>query len=232
MPDGVVDTATYEFEWTTPTTLLWDYYAPFHDCGTKQRVGGIGDGGKWVCEVMGALQHSECVVYSLGSHMETTFEEEIIEQTPCKVHTFDHSLSSEQGKTLSHVSPRLAFHPYKVGMGHSISAHYKEKSIHGIMEELNHSWIDVLKIDIEDAEWEVLEALISSGSLHFSQLQVEFHFRRVSLKMVLKVLAGLTDAGYRVFSTEPNHCCNGSHMEYSFIKVDSNGKPVLNMTLV
>jgi Methyltransferase FkbM domain len=41
------------------------------------------------------------------------------------------------------------------------------------VQELGHSWIDLLKIDIEGFEWEVLESLLSQpGPLPFTQLQV------------------------------------------------------------
>ena len=50
---------------------------------------------------------------------------------------------------------------------------FEVKSLSTIMKELKHSWIDVLKIDIEGAEWPVLKALIrSKKALPFTQLQV------------------------------------------------------------
>ena len=160
--------------------------------------------------------------------METTFEEDIIANTPCDVHTFDHSLPLENQTTVASISPRLSFHPYKIGMGNTHTSHYVEKSIRSIMRELNHKWIDVLKMDIEEGEWDVLEALIDTNHLHFTQLQVEFHFRRVSLRRVIKILSSLTQAGYRVFSVEPNlYCCSGDLVEYSFIKVN-HGQVVLD----
>ena len=45
-------------------------------------------------------------------------------------------------------------------------------SLETIMEELGHSWVDVLKVDIEGFEWGVLEALVGSDEpLPFTQLQ-------------------------------------------------------------
>lgn len=42
------------------------------------------------------------------------------------------------------------------------------------MQELGHDWVDVLKIDIEGAEWEVLDSILRSpGIAPFTQLQVE-----------------------------------------------------------
>ena len=208
-------------------SVTWLSAGPFYDCGTKQKLGGIGDGGKWICEVQGALQRRNCVVYSLGSNMDTSFEEGIIKHTVCDIHTFDHSLLPEQRAAIHQISSRLSFYPVKIGLGRSRNSTEQEKSIQTIMSELSHSWIDVLKMDIEGGEWDVLEALIDSNNLHFTQLLVEFHTQfhyPVTLGKILKVLSSLTDAGYRVFSVEPNlYCsgCSGHLVEFSFIKVDN-----------
>jgi hypothetical protein len=45
--------------------------------------------------------------------------------------------------------------------------------VEGHVQELGHNWVDVLKIDIEGAEWEVLDNLLNqTGTLPFTQLQV------------------------------------------------------------
>ena len=47
------------------------------------------------------------------------------------------------------------------------------ESLGNLMAEIGHDWIDVLKIDIEGAEWPVLKSLLDSGDeLPFTQLQV------------------------------------------------------------
>jgi hypothetical protein len=53
-----------------------------------QRVGRSGDGGKWLCAKL-ALLHAPCDIFSLGSHMDFSFEEEMLKSTPCHIHTFD-----------------------------------------------------------------------------------------------------------------------------------------------
>ena len=226
--------------------------APLYDCGSKQRLGAFNDGGKWVC-VNGALQEKACVVYSLGSHMQvdtlclchrpastreaqtlvrllqTDFEEDILRKSKCQVFTFDYSLSDENGRALNSISPRMHFHPYKIGAkkSHNASTQHQEKSVAEIMKELDHTSLAILKMDIEEGEWEVLEELIHADEFPFMQLQVEFHAMNVSLKRMLNVFSSLTQAGYRVFSVEPNlycECCSGKVIEYSFIKVNYGGK--------
>ena len=44
------------------------------------------------------------------------------------------------------------------------------------MQFLGHSWVDVLKIDIEGGEWAVLDDLLQNEThLPFTQLQVQCH---------------------------------------------------------
>lgn len=75
--------------------------------------------------------------------------------------------------------------------------------------------IDILKLDIEGAEWTVLPDLFSSGTLNnVKQLVIEIHFGSkhffhtnwglVSPKDQLKVLRLLYDGGFRMFMHEHN----------------------------
>jgi len=64
---------------------LW---APHWDCQAKTRVGGVMDGGKWVCDLHAIS--SSCVVYSFGSGNDTFFEEDLHKLRPvCDIHIFD-----------------------------------------------------------------------------------------------------------------------------------------------
>ena len=50
---------------------------------------------------------------------------------------------------------------------------FEVKSLSTIMQELKHSWVDVLKIDIEGAEWPVLKEMVASKKqLPCTQMQV------------------------------------------------------------
>jgi hypothetical protein len=49
--------------------LTWDLFEPTVDCTTKERIGHIGDGGKWLCNLRSVIQRRNpepCVVYSFG----------------------------------------------------------------------------------------------------------------------------------------------------------------------
>eukprot|EP01068_Selenidium_serpulae_P017776 Selendium_serpulae@DN6406_c0_g5_i1.p1 len=45
------------------------------------------------------------------------------------------------------------------------------------MVERGHHWLDILKLDIEGAEYGVLESILSKGPPPFNQLVVEWHSR-------------------------------------------------------
>lgn len=78
-----------------------------------------------------------------------------------------------------------------------------------------HSFIDILKIDIEGAEFEALDALVDAytsndgadGMLPFGQLQLEIHARNseyAEFPRFLEWWQRLERAGLRPFWTEPN----------------------------
>lgn len=47
------------------------------------------------------------------------------------------------------------------------------KALATIMKELQHEWVDVMKMDIEGTEWGVLKSLVTQkAALPFTQLQV------------------------------------------------------------
>jgi FkbM family methyltransferase len=74
-------------------------------------------------------------------------------------------------------------------------------SLSSITTKLAHNRIDVLKMDIEGAEYEVLEGLLESPILP-AQLLVEFHHRFVEndLERTYDIIDRLREAGYRIFA--------------------------------
>ncbi len=74
-------------------------------------------------------------------------------------------------------------------------------SLTSITEQLGHRRIDLLKMDIEGAEYEVLEGLLESPVLP-TQLLVEFHHRFVDngLDRTYDIIKRLRRAGYKIFA--------------------------------
>ena len=85
------------------------------------------------------------------------------------------------------------------GEGSSASVECPVMRVGSIMRMLGHDRIDVLKMDIEGAEYDVL-ADILSANLHIGQILVEFHHRFTSggLKRTRDVTAVLRGRGYRL----------------------------------
>ena len=83
-----------------------------------------------------------------------------------------------------------------------------------IMEMLGHDHIDVLKMDIEGAEYGVIADLLSCN-IRVDQLLVEFHHRwpELGLQKTKRAIRELNRAGYQIF----NVSLNGE--EYSFLRL-------------
>lgn len=81
------------------------------------------------------------------------------------------------------------------------------------MDEFKHEHLDLLKMDIEGAEYGVIYDIIKSG-LSIKQLLIEFHhgFPGVGIKNTKNSIELLNTEGYRIFAISKNG------QEYSFIK--------------
>ena len=82
------------------------------------------------------------------------------------------------------------------------------------MKTLGHEKIDVLKMDIEGAEYDVLSDFLACDA-SVRQLLVEFHhyWKDVGLQRTREAIRSLNLAGYRIFHV------SSSGWEYSFIRV-------------
>ena len=114
---------------------------------------GAGEGGKWVCDA--AILQDGCVVYSLGSDGDFSFETAMLAASPCTTHTLDCTLSN--ARTPVNLPPRSAFHPLCLGDDDSATSRFR--SLRSIMGQLGHASVDVLKVDIEGFEYRLVEGL-------------------------------------------------------------------------
>ena len=234
------------------TKWIWDFFPPSFNCPLKERLGRqaqMGDGGKWVCGVETLLHRPGCVVYSFGSNGETEFEEAVLATTNCQVHVFDPTLGPEALSKLKAL-PSIQFHPIGLGpkdqkvqmtdtqmtMGNRRVEPMNIQTLQTIMHNLNHTWVDVLKMDIEGFEYATLQKWMqhSKNWIPVTQLLVEFHYWRGAARTIpqdiLSTMKALTSSNFRVFSTEPNWWwTNNGHdfIEYSFLHVDDGGKVLL-----
>jgi hypothetical protein len=65
---------------------------PVFTCPHLRRVGGRGDGPKWVCDPHRLKKKQDCLVYSIGSKGEYNFEDALVAtlgKRHCEIHVFD-----------------------------------------------------------------------------------------------------------------------------------------------
>ena len=97
------------------------------------------------------------------------------------------------------------------------------KSFDTLLQELGHAnqtIIDILKIDVEGAEFDVFldGATLQTMQKAVRQILVEVHFKTEEKAVALA--RACTDAGFFVFSKEPNiQYSNGDCVEFSLLNV-------------
>ena len=107
-----------------------------------------------------------CIVYSIGGNNRWDFELDILQRTPCEVHTLD--CTGPRKRFIVPSNPRLHFHHVCLGAEPQEASpnctHRKAmcgpvSTLEQIQEMLGHheTKIDLLKMDIEGSEWPMLE---------------------------------------------------------------------------
>jgi len=179
------------------------------------------------------------IVYSLGIGTDISFDLELISKYNLNVFAFDptpKSLEWLSGQILpekfkyfpigisdhdgsmeffapdnqNHTSFTIVEKVYHKNNDQKIKAEVKRIST--IVNELKHTSIDILKMDIEGAEYDVIEDIIKS-SIPIKQILIEFHhrFNNIGLAKTKNAIEKLKSAGYEIFSISK------SGEEYSFI---------------
>lgn len=159
------------------------------------------------------------ICYSGGLGEDISFELELMDRRRCHVYGFDpvpraasHVASTVNGddrftflpvglwstdSTLEFFAPASAEH-----VSHSIANLQRTndsmtapcRSLRSLMSELGHARIDLLKLDVEGAEYEVLEPVFS-GELECRVLCIDFH-KVTSLRDMVDSVNRLRDVGY------------------------------------
>jgi FkbM family methyltransferase len=82
---------------------------------------------------------------------------------------------------------------------------FQVRRLSTLMAELGHTSLDLLKMDVEGAEYGVIEDLLRS-SLRPPQILLEFHhgMHGISLSRTEGALTSLRAAGYRIFDAQPS----------------------------
>jgi galactoside O-acetyltransferase len=179
----------------------------------------------------------EIVVYSCGVGEDISFDIALMSDYRCKIFAFDPTPKSIEWINKQHLPENFVFIPYGISdktekqilylsntsldISASIYVHgytsinecvtVQMKSLEDIVVENNHSYIDILKMDIEGSEFAIIKN--SPDHIFFGQIVVEFHERflkngKVLLKETIKILK---KKGYFCFAVSEH----GD--EYSFI---------------
>ncbi|CAF1218268.1 unnamed protein product [Rotaria magnacalcarata] len=207
----------------SPNMFFQDNYEPTFSCRFEQRLGINGDGGKWICDVYRLKKLKSCLIYSLGSNGEFSFENETKRLLPnCDIHTFDMKVFN--------CTNICTFHQVKIGDGIN-----ETKTLRMLMSDFNHTQrsLDILKIDVEGSEYEFFDELFSKKdhvSENIRQILVEIHLSRI-LKQVNNV--AVYDYGkihrlfelfhenhFVIFHKEVNLYNPHNAFEFSFIKLN------------
>ncbi len=191
-------------------------------------------GGWWICP-LGLGRDS--VVYSVGIGTDISFDLSLVETYGVTVYAFDPTpasiawvkaqqlpthykwqklgVAAHDGRATffppanpEHISHTLIHRPATSDRAIQVEV----RRLSSILRDLDHNRIDVLKMDIEGAEYEVLDDILDSG-LAVRQILVEFHhrFSGVGIESTRRAVNRLNAAGYRIFYASE------TGEEYSFI---------------
>ncbi len=180
--------------------------------------------GGW--SVVPELLDADSIVYSGGIGSDSTFDEALIAHFGCEVHGFDPTpVGRVHGAEVDAREPRFHMHP--VGLwdedtvvsffapshptGDSWSAlnlqatqesvQLEVRRLSTVMRELGHEHIDLLKIDIEGAEYRVLGDALDER-IRIRQIAVEFDEPAPTVAAPARLTRRLGAAGYRLVARD------------------------------
>ncbi|KAI0632581.1 methyltransferase domain-containing protein [Trametes polyzona] len=153
-----------------PPYTVWDFFPPIFNCPHElDRVGSLGDGGKWMCGISRIEDKPDCLIYSFGVDSSYSFERTLLQTTRyCEVWIYD-STKGEHAKSQIPHSLRHRAHFAKIALGasdrHGPGDDPKTWTLKSLMTENGHSHIDFLRMDVEGWEWETFRGIVRDFTL-------------------------------------------------------------------
>jgi hypothetical protein len=231
-------------------------------CKSMACVGGRckADQSKFVCGLDELQKEKTCVVYSIGGNNQWKFEIDMLEKTPCEIHTFD--CTGPKRRFRKPDNERLHFHHVCLGTENEDAKADGEKctkcgatwTLLEMQQRLGHTRIDLLKVDIEGFEWPLLESwpILTDPEaqhiLHPMQLLVEVHYwtlfnelwgphgaKNIDFKSpsdMVNLQARLLRMGYVVVERDDNrHCMHCTELTLVRNRCPELGVYAMNSTL-
>jgi hypothetical protein len=190
----------------------------------------LGDGGKWVCDPHRLDDPQPCLVYSVGSNGDVSFEDAVKKEigSHCEIHVFDMKDYSEVVHSVGAI-----FHQWGISNKTSTDRRGRTyKSLKETVQELGHvgRTVDIFKIDCEGCEWQTFPAFFDAG-VELRQIQIELHskakkdakiiFNPMPIPESFDFFEAMYRNGYVIFHKEVNirwwHF--GQCIEYAFLKL-------------
>lgn len=181
-----------------------------------------------------------CIVYSFGVGEDVSWDLAMIRYHAVTVRAFDPTPRSIAWVRSQYLPTAFRFYPVALADCHGMAAFHPPKDpshishtllartdtidraiqvpvkrLTALRTELGHTRIDILKMDIEGAEYAVIEDILRDN-IDIGQILVEFHHRFQSgqNEATELVLNQLRQFGYRTFNVSP------SLNEFSLIRID------------
>jgi FkbM family methyltransferase len=201
--------------------------------GHVERLGSIYGGWNIITDGIGR----DSLVYSFGVGEDASFDLSLAKRFGLCVHAFDPTPKSITWVRSQHFTDQFNFHEFGLAAvdgevpfnlptnPHHVSytilnrpsscdraIHFPVKRLRTIMNLLGHTRIDILKMDIEGAEYDVIDDLYVS-SIRPTQILVEFHHRfpGVGIARTKASVARLKEMGYTLFAV------SSSGEEFGFV---------------
>eukprot|EP00667_Euglena_gracilis_P023095 EG_transcript_25976 len=172
-----------------------------------ERMGRKGTGGYAVCLSPPLRAPSTaCVSYAFGLGQDWSYEVEV--SGLCYTHAFDPTLFRKPNRVERFEGRQIDFHKFGLTADgrrfcHRGATEVWSKTLAGTMAHLDHRAVDVLKLSVDEAEWEVLLSLDGPASplRRVAQLTMELHFHYVPVPTALAALAVLRRHGFALFAS-------------------------------
>jgi len=179
---------------------------------------------------------SSSIAYSFGVGEDVSFDLGLIERTGLTVHAFDPTPRSIAWVARQKLPPQFVMHGVGLAaydgvarfrppenpehVSHTLLERERTdhaaievvvKRVATLMKELGHARVDLLKMDIEGAEYEVIDDLVASN-VAIDQMLIEFHHQLpgVPISRTRRAVDTVRSGGYRVFNVSES----GRHFSF------------------